>query len=874
MKGPIQSLTGLALLAVAAVSQASPYPADAPWPVFRGDSKNTGYSDTTAVYNGTSPWFFQTEKGIFSTPVVDGNETIYVGSADHRFYALNPDGSVSWSYKTGEIIDSAAALTEKNGERFVTIPSGDGHLYHMALNEAFGNPADRIQWSFNANLHRHEKDIGYDWFEGNVVAGPDGQLYAGNTNWNYYKLDHDTGELLWRFPTNNMNWSAGAFDDEGNVYWTSLDLMIRKVDTQQQKTLWSKFTLGFVTASVALDNNNTAYAGSFDNGFYALDTRNGNTKWRFQTTDHIYGSAALSLDEAGNTRAIYFTSADGFLYKVNPAGELVWKYDVGDVIRSSPVVGKAPANEQQDIVYFGAANGLIHAINGSDGSLRWAYDTNQNNNELRDRNDLNGSPALGNNGLYIAGEHGYIWHVPYDYPLYHPEDPRAITTATQQQNGASVDFATPGGSTVTGADIPVIAPSSVINTRLLVRRNGERIDAGFHTDKLKGMPAESLVAVKPFFPFSIEPSADAHFLHMVPQDFLQPDTDYQIDLSGEYMWDGLRFGNIEIGAKHYDNFQDTVGFRTAPAYSDRLPLSVGDDKVTAFELRRLAVPYPSMMTSLNQIGFDSYHWIVGVVDIDEPDENNRGNAVIWAIGAYYDESGQLVPLKGSEFMFPMAGRFQNDSYILEGKNIEFEVSGIRIPFKTFQMRGQMLEDHSVLPGATVYAEVSPFNDPVYGPLLAAGGLVNKNTKVVASGTYLTKAYPEDGTANQRPGNISVSEIIYEKPTLGREGKITVSFDQDGSYLAEDHVTSVLIIDEATAEPVWINYRSETNELVDDQGALQAITLRLPAGTPTPAKPRAVIMTDVFPLHQQTLTQATWWERFLAKLLTWFYSILP
>ena len=35
---------------------------------------------------------------------------VYVGSADHNFYAINPDGSQKWVVETGEIIDSAGAL--------------------------------------------------------------------------------------------------------------------------------------------------------------------------------------------------------------------------------------------------------------------------------------------------------------------------------------------------------------------------------------------------------------------------------------------------------------------------------------------------------------------------------------------------------------------------------------------------------------------------------------------------------------------------------------------------------------------------------------------------------------------------------------------
>jgi outer membrane protein assembly factor BamB len=51
---------------------------------------------------------------------------IYFRSADHYFYALNPDGSLNWKYQTGEIIDSAGALTPDA----VTFISGDGYMYH------------------------------------------------------------------------------------------------------------------------------------------------------------------------------------------------------------------------------------------------------------------------------------------------------------------------------------------------------------------------------------------------------------------------------------------------------------------------------------------------------------------------------------------------------------------------------------------------------------------------------------------------------------------------------------------------------------------------------------------------------------------------
>jgi hypothetical protein len=88
-----------------------PYPQDSPWPCFRRDHRNSGNSPVNANYNGKSPWSFKTGKGIFSTPVIDGEETVYFGSADKNFYALNSDGTLKWQFTCGELIDSAAAVS-------------------------------------------------------------------------------------------------------------------------------------------------------------------------------------------------------------------------------------------------------------------------------------------------------------------------------------------------------------------------------------------------------------------------------------------------------------------------------------------------------------------------------------------------------------------------------------------------------------------------------------------------------------------------------------------------------------------------------------------------------------------------------------------
>ena len=77
--------------------------------------------------DGSQKWAFTTKGSVNSSPAIDKDGVIYVGSKDNNLYALNPtDGSLKWSFPTtGEVISSPA-----NGwDGSVYVGSGDGKLY-------------------------------------------------------------------------------------------------------------------------------------------------------------------------------------------------------------------------------------------------------------------------------------------------------------------------------------------------------------------------------------------------------------------------------------------------------------------------------------------------------------------------------------------------------------------------------------------------------------------------------------------------------------------------------------------------------------------------------------------------------------------------
>ena len=198
-----------------------PLDPDSPWPKFRANALQNGRTSVKPVVDATAkPWSFQTGKGIFSSPVIDKDGTVYIGSADQKFYAIKRDGSLKWSLQTNEIIDSSALLDDKGR---VFFGSGDGHVY--AANRETGEQL----WKFAAfTTAEVQKEFGIktynvNWFEGNVGMLPDGTLLAPNDAYLVYAIDRETGQRKTQYLANEMVWSVPAVNtNTGKLFFGSL----------------------------------------------------------------------------------------------------------------------------------------------------------------------------------------------------------------------------------------------------------------------------------------------------------------------------------------------------------------------------------------------------------------------------------------------------------------------------------------------------------------------------------------------------------------------------------------------------------------------------------------------------------------------------
>ena len=164
---------------------------------------------------GIIRWEFIAGGKVKYSPAIDAEGTIYVSSKDGNVHALDPGGSVKWRYYLGGsdfIIPYAAHPTIGPEE---TIYFGNNYSAYMTTYEYLLhalNPDGSVKWSFDTD----------DNILCSPAVGSDGTVYFGCYNGQFYALNPD-GSLKWEFTTGDKICSSPAIAGDGTIYFGSND---------------------------------------------------------------------------------------------------------------------------------------------------------------------------------------------------------------------------------------------------------------------------------------------------------------------------------------------------------------------------------------------------------------------------------------------------------------------------------------------------------------------------------------------------------------------------------------------------------------------------------------------------------------------------
>lgn len=219
-------------------------------------------------------------QGVFNTPLVVG-DLVYVSAQGGVLYAINKE--------TGTLADGGWQR-----------PQGQpGDLEPLIAGPAYDPKNDLI-----------------------LAPSEDGRLYAYTAR---------SGDQAWNpFPTGAAIWSTPAVDN-GIGYFGSFDHNVYAVTLNDGKELWH-YETGGVVAGKPLVFDGKVIAGSFDKSLYAISVEDGTVVWTFEADNWFWAGAVTD----GST--IFAPNMNGNIYALDRNGNLLWKYDVGSSIVSSPVL--------------------------------------------------------------------------------------------------------------------------------------------------------------------------------------------------------------------------------------------------------------------------------------------------------------------------------------------------------------------------------------------------------------------------------------------------------------------------------------------------------------------------------------------------------
>ncbi len=333
---------------------------DGAWPGRGHDDRHTGRSPYVGSQTNSLKWDYTCGVGgVYSSPAIGADGTIYVGSHDSQLYAINPDGTLQWSYPAGNDIYSSPAL---GPDGTVYFGSFDGNLYALW-------PDGTLKWTYFVDTIVNSSP----------VVGSDGTIYVG-TDFSGFIAVYPDGSLKWNYPTGNFVGSSPALGADGTIYVGSKDKKLHAINPDGTQK-WAYTAAGFVQSSPAIGTDGTIYVGCDDSLLYAVFP-DGGLKWTFPTGNQVNSSPALGADGT-----IYVGSSDNKLYAINPDGTQKWAYSAGDNVASTPAIDAAGT------IFVGCGDSKLYAIK-PDGTLKWSALTG---------GGLYSSPAIGADGTIYVG---------------------------------------------------------------------------------------------------------------------------------------------------------------------------------------------------------------------------------------------------------------------------------------------------------------------------------------------------------------------------------------------------------------------------------------------------------------------------------------
>lgn len=404
------------------------------WPMWRADPTHSSTA-LEGPSNLTVAWKFTTNGAVISSPsVVDG--ILYVGSQDKNIYAIGAwSGNLIWNFTTQGAFESSPAVA--NGK--VYTGGDDGYVYCLdAYTGAFiwktfvnGN----LPYTYGSLVLKSSPAVSGDRV---YIGSLDGYLYALNVN---------DGNIDWRFETSGPILCSPAVAD-GAVYFTSEEPTnggLYKLDANTGAMIWKQqlpYEHQFTGGTEMMGSPSVAAGMVFTSSnlrtYYGINATTGDIVWtytnpaamEFIVSSPIYVNGELFIIDKFN------------IAKLNAMnGQTIWSFFTGDELYVSPSYADGKiyiVTSQRHIYILDATNNGTKLASFTTPSSGWS------------------SPTLSNGRLYVGNNDWNIYCFSNNITYEEPPPP---------ENDKSLEYISVAVIAVIIAAVAAIAVGYVIRKR-------------------------------------------------------------------------------------------------------------------------------------------------------------------------------------------------------------------------------------------------------------------------------------------------------------------------------------------------------------------------------------------------------------------------
>ena len=301
---------------------------------------------------GSQNWAFRTGGAVTASPVLsEDGATLYVGSADHFFYALDTEtGELKWRLKFPAGITASATIADG----IIYVPCGNGALYAVVDNETEGV----FHWF--APFRSQRRGIS------SPAVSEDGTIYVGSLDNRLYALFSD-GARKWAFSAKDdvgtpVIGTEGTNESDTIYVSAGRNLFGVSIDGEQTSAFHPG---GKIHSTPAIGEDGTIFFGSDNDIVYALEPGSGTNsiRWRVKTKNHVSSSPVI-----GVTGDIYIGAENARLYCFTTNGAVRWSVSTRKPVHAALSIGA------DGTIYAGSEDKQMYAIS-ADGKIRWTFKT-------------------------------------------------------------------------------------------------------------------------------------------------------------------------------------------------------------------------------------------------------------------------------------------------------------------------------------------------------------------------------------------------------------------------------------------------------------------------------------------------------------------